>query len=73
VTASPRYAPAREDGTRPYVVTVSRKWSGDVERLVYACRPADARWLAIRRGRYTAAIADRRATPEDVTNLKEYR
>ena len=70
----PRYAPAREDGTKPYVVTVlsSGKTS---DRLVYARDRGGARYVAIRVRDYQGhhVQACRRATPEDVTNLKEYR
>jgi hypothetical protein len=62
-----RYAPAREDGTKPYVVTVACGHLGSIvyiEHLFYAeSQPVD-------RTRFAAA---RRASPEDVTNLKEYR
>lgn len=73
---NPRYAPAREDGTKPYVVKVkcTRPMCNDIaERLVWAWTPTGARDDAIGREQHTKAIACRRATPEDVTNLKEYR
>lgn len=65
-----RYAPAREDGTKPYVVTFNR-WGRPTERLVYVEKRIDARDAAIDPRIYMTAL--RRASPEDVTNLKEYR
>ena len=47
----PKYAPAREDGTKPYVVTVT-DWGKRSDRLVYvasAGRPATRRSGAVAR------------------------
>lgn len=75
--SSPRYAPAREDGTKPYVVTVACGRDGcshDTDRLVWALGVIPADHAALARERDDAyVVASRRATPEDVTNLKEYR
>lgn len=76
MATSPRYAPAREDGTRPYVVTVAprRGWTAQDERLVYAPGTIAASYAALARDLDSAYVAAlRRASPEDVTNLKEYR
>jgi hypothetical protein len=69
----PRYATAREDGTTPYVVTVN-DCGRFVERLVYVERRGAASHAALGHGIYVKDLrAVRRASPEDVTNLKEYR
>lgn len=69
MTASPRYAPAREDGTKPYVVTVTaRKRGGAVlERLVYRRSSYAAAYAAMAGEDSADVLAVRRAT------LKEYR
>jgi hypothetical protein len=72
MTTSPRYAPAREDGTKPYVVTVA-DWGKTSERLVYAKGLGAARYRATLNVTGVYAKSVRRASPEDVTNLKEYR
>ena len=43
-----RYAPARGDGTKPYVVTVS-DWGKRAERLVYVKERGQARYAALGR------------------------
>jgi hypothetical protein len=71
---SPRYAPAREDGTKPYVVTIRNAFAReDTYRLVYVKQRSAARYAAIGREQHTYFVDLRRASPEDVTNLKEYR
>jgi hypothetical protein len=61
----PRFAPAREDGTKPYVVKVKcarpMHCNHIAERLVYAWTPTSARSDALKRELHTKAI------------LKEYR
>lgn len=62
-----KYAPAREDGLKPYVVTV---WDFGHERdaLVWANDASGARWQALgRRSPTRYAKHTRRATPEDLT------
>jgi hypothetical protein len=74
--SAPRYAPAREDGTKAYVVTIACGRDGcpyATNRLVYARSKVDSRYAAIGREATTTAVAVRRASPEDVINLKEYR
>lgn len=63
---SPKYAPSREEGTKPYVVTV---WdmgrTSDI--VVDAATAAEAKPLAVGRptaGRYAKSV--RRATPADI-------
>ena len=63
---TPKYAPSREEGTKPYVVTV---W--DMGRtndtVVDAATAAEAKHLAVGRptaGRYAKSV--RRATPADI-------
>jgi hypothetical protein len=70
----PRYAPAREDGTKPYVVTLACCGKTLPDRLVYVYLRSEAHGAAIQRDRFGGYLsACRRASPEDVTNLKEYR
>lgn len=63
---TPKYAPSREEGTKPYVVTV---W--DMGRtndtVVDAATTSEAKFLAVGRptaGRYAKSV--RRATPADI-------
>lgn len=72
MSAAPKYAPAREDGTKPFVV-VAASWGRTTERLVYVRKRSDARYAAIGREKYTSAQSIRRATPDDVERLREYR
>lgn len=66
-TRRPRYAPAREDGLKPYVVTVS-SWGRSYEVLEYAAKPNEAEYAAKGRQLRTFAKA-RRATPDDMDRL----
>ena len=63
---TPKYAPSREEGTKPYVVTV---WDmgRTSDTVVGAATAAEAKLLAVGRptaGRY--AKSARRATPADI-------
>ena len=63
---TPKYAPAREDGDKPYVVTI---WDMGHEYtvVVYAENAAQAKVVAVgRRGPGRHAKSARRATPIDV-------
>ena len=60
----PKFAPPREDGLKPWHVTI-REWGREYARIEYAATAAGARYNAIGRQRYVTATA-RRATPEDV-------
>jgi hypothetical protein len=63
----PKYAPAREDGLKPYVVAVS-SWGRTDERIIYAAKTNEAEYEGKGRMAYTSAKA-RRATPEDMERL----
>ncbi|HEU4975719.1 MAG TPA: hypothetical protein VFT50_11560 [Baekduia sp.] len=65
----PRYAPAREDGLKPYVVTVT-SWGRSHDTLTYAESARDAVWRTVGRQRYTYGKA-RRATPEDIAEREQ--
>lgn len=73
-TKTPKYAPAREDGTKPYVVTVAWRSSRDSsDRLVYTLDRINATYRATNGHEQGSRIAAcRRASPEDVTNLREH-
>jgi hypothetical protein len=62
-----RFAPAREDGLKPWVV-IRSEWGRKTYHLVYAESARDAVWRNIGRGRYVTGRA-LRATPEDVERL----
>lgn len=65
-----KYAPAREDGLKPYVVVTSPT-SAKGDRIIYAQsqRMAEKAWLADHpRRRFARAW---RATPEDMTAHQE--
>ena len=62
-----KYAPPRDDGLKPYCVTV-REWGRSRECIVYAENSGRAKYEAIGQMRYVTADA-RRATPEDITRL----
>jgi hypothetical protein len=62
-----KYAPARDDGLKPWVVERS-EWGRKVDRLVYAKTRRDAEYEVKGRERYVSARG-RRATPEDVERL----
>lgn len=59
-----RFAPVREDGAKPYLVTVTH-FGRSHERVIYAANVAEAVYEAKGRQLYTSASA-RRATIEDV-------
>lgn len=61
---TPKYAPAREDGLKPYHVTL-REWGRESTRIEWADTAAQAEYQAKGRMRYVYAKA-RRATPADV-------
>ena len=63
-----KYAPAREDGMKPYHVTIS-EWGQQYEKIIYAATTDDAKYKAVGRMRYIAARV-RRATPDDVKRLQ---
>jgi hypothetical protein len=63
-----KYAPAREDGLKPWVVT-RREWGRSSERVVYAETSAAAKYKAIGRQLHVTATV-RRATPEDIERLR---
>ena len=63
---TPKYAPAREDGEKPYVVTIW-EMGREYTTVVYTDTAAQAKGVAVGRrspGRY--AKSARRATPEDM-------
>lgn len=63
---TPKYAPSREEGTKPYVVTV-RDMGRTSDIVVDAATTAEAKSLAVGRptaGRYAKSV--RRATPADI-------
>ena len=66
---SGKYAPAREDGLKPWLVTVT-EWGRSRERIEWAETNAQACSQARGRMRYTYARA-RRATPADLERLKQ--
>jgi hypothetical protein len=59
-----KYAPAREDGLKPWIVTLC-EWGRKTDRIIYAETNAAARYQAVGRMRYVTATA-RRATPADI-------
>ena len=61
---APKYAPAREDGLKPWLVTIY-EWGKSRDRVIYAETAAAARYDAIGRMLYVSAKA-RRATPADL-------
>lgn len=64
----PKYAPANENGEKPYVVERSG-WGRKRTKVVYAATVADAKYRAFGRlgtGEYITGC--RRATPEDMTS-----
>ena len=69
--ASPKYAPAREDGVKPWAVKWS-SWGETREYIVYAAKASEAAYAVKGRQMYVYTEA-RRATPEDVERLREYR
>ena len=62
-----KYAPADENGDKPYVVEVWDFGRHSV-RVVYAANPGEAKYRAIGRQRNPMAYAQsvRRATPQDL-------
>lgn len=61
-----KYAPANEDGLKPYVVE-RKGWGKTDTRVVYAANTPEAKYKAFGRmgtGEYITGC--RRATPEDV-------
>lgn len=63
---TPRYAPANEQGEKPYLVEVSAfAGSNRYTRIVYANKPGEAEYQAKGRQMHTYAKA-RRATPADI-------
>lgn len=67
---TPKYAPSREEGTKPYVVTV---WDmgRTSDTVVDAATAAEAKLLAVGRptaGRYAKSV--RRATPADMETIR---
>lgn len=60
----PKYAPAREDGLKPWHATIS-EWGKERTKIVYAESAAYARHEAVGGMRYTSARV-RRATPQDI-------
>jgi hypothetical protein len=64
MTREPKYAPAREDGLKPWHVTVA-EWGREWEQIVYAKTSGEAEYVAKNRSlcRYPKA---RRATPADL-------
>lgn len=69
----PRYAPAREDGLKPWVGRRS-EWAGSRvdEQIVYA-RTANEAANAMRAGVYHERVSARRATPEDMETFPAVR
>lgn len=63
----PKYAPAREDGLKPWCVEL-REWGERRERIEWAPSRSQAEYQVKGRMRYVSAKA-RRATPEDVERL----
>jgi hypothetical protein len=59
-----KYAPAREDGKKPYVATIS-EWGRQRTAIVWGKTASDAKYAAIGRMRYAYARV-RRATPTDM-------
>jgi hypothetical protein len=62
----PKYAPANDEGLKPYMVTRAG-WGRSSTRLVYADKVATAKYKAFGRmgtGEYITEC--RRATPEDI-------
>ena len=66
-TESPRYARARHDGLKPWVVAVTQ-WGQTKERIIYASSASEAAYEGKGRQLYTYAKA-RRATPDEVERL----
>lgn len=66
----PKFAPARDDGLKPYVVEVS-SWGRTTEAIKWAADAADARYQGKGRMQHTSAKA-RRATPEDIERLSRH-
>ena len=64
----PKFAPAREDGLKPWVVAVS-SWGRTTERIEYAESARQATYQAVGRMQHTYGKA-RRATPDDMERLK---
>lgn len=67
----PRYEPAREDGLKPWFVTL-REWGRSSTWIVWAESSGQAKFEAIGRMRYVTATV-RRATPADVQANPERR
>lgn len=65
----PKYAPAREDGLKPWVVE-RHEWGHKSERIHHAKSASAAEYDAVGRQRHVSAKA-RRATPEDMRNLPQ--
>lgn len=63
----PKYAPPREDGLKPWHVTIS-EWGHRRERIEWADSRTQAEYQAVGRMRYVYAKA-RRATPDDMEAL----
>ena len=67
---SPKYAPAREDGKKPYVVTIM-DWGKTRERIGWGKTVADAKYNAAGRSRPGMHVSRaRRATPEDMETIR---
>jgi hypothetical protein len=61
-----KYAPANDEGLKPYVVT-RKGWRSESTKVVYADTPTIAKFLAFGRmgvGQYVSEC--RRATPGDI-------
>lgn len=62
--STPKYAPANEDGLKPYFAEIY-EWGRTRVEIVWATGAAAARYQAINRMKYTTAKV-RRATLEDM-------
>lgn len=63
----PKYAPARENGDKPYVVE-RYSWGRTDESVVWATKPNEAVYMVVGRQLHTSGKA-RRATPDDMDRL----
>lgn len=62
-----KWAPARDDGMKPWVRTVW-EWDRSTDRIVYAANSTDAKYIEPIM-RY-ASVRVRRATPDDMKQVK---
>ena len=65
-----RYAPAREDGMKPWAVDF-HSWGKVKHWIVWENTAALARWRVVGRQKYCSAVV-RRATPADMQERREY-